>query len=186
MNPSAQEILEVVNKTNAANVIVLPNNKNIIPVAQQLDSLSDKFIHVVPTTSAPQGIAGLLVFNPELEPGDNLAVMLNATEEIRTGEVTHAVRSTSVDEIQIKKGETIGILDGELVTSGKTTEGIVLDLLDRISPEEDNIITIYRGVEAPQEDMSRIEQAVKSAHPKVELEIQYGGQPHYDYILSVE
>ena len=96
------------------------------------------------------------------------------------------MRSTSVDEIQIKKGETIGILDGELVTSGKTTEGIVLDLLDRISPEEDNIITIYRGVEAPQEDMSRIEQAVKSAHPKVELEIQYGGQPHYDYILSVE
>jgi DAK2 domain fusion protein YloV len=186
MNPSAQEILGVVNKTKATNVIVLPNNKNIIPVAQQLDSLSDKSIYVVPTTSAPQGIAALLVFNPELEPDDNLAAMLSATEEIRTGEITHAVRSTSVDEMQIKKGETIGILDGELVTAGKTTEGIVLDLLDRISPEEENIITVYRGLETPQEDMSRIEQAIKSAHPRVELEIQYGGQPHYDYILSVE
>ena len=186
MNPSTQELLDAADGLAAPNVILLPNNKNIVPVAQQVNDLSHKAVSVVPTTSVPQGIAALLAFNPDLELASNLALMERVAQGVRTGEVTHAVRATSLSGLQVREGQAIGLLDGELVVAGEGRSEVVLALVSKMSPAEGSIVTLYRGLDTPEEEAHALGEQLQQDHQGIESEVVYGGQPHYEYIISVE
>jgi len=186
MNPSTQDILEAVEKINAKNIIILPNNGNIVMAAQQARDISKKNVYVVPTKSIPQGITAVIALNPELTPEENLEEMTSAIENVKTGQVTYAVRDTVVNDVEIKEGNIIGMYNGKLVKSGAELDAVTKELLDEMMDEDSELVTILYGKDASEDSAKELAEYLEGNYPDCEVTINYGGQPLYYYILSVE
>ncbi len=186
MNPSTKDILDCVAQAAARGLIVLPNNSNIVSTAQQAASVSDKPIHVLSTTSIPQGIAALLAFDPDLDAEANLLQMQSAIEDLRAGEVTRAVRTTTLNGQQVREGEAIALLDGQLIASCDSPSEAVLELCRLAAPGSGALITLYWGEDTSQDDAETLADTLRDCYPGVEIDPVQGGQPHYDYLVSIE
>ena len=187
MNPSAEDIASAARKINAENIIILPNNKNIILSAEQSRTLVQRRnIFVLPTKDLPQGIAAVLNYSPDASLSENLENMTAAFSNIDAGQVTYAVRDTVIDNLVIKKGNIIGLDKGSIVTSGKSVEKVTMSLIDRMMSEDKEVVTLYYGSDVKEEDAEAFAQKVQETHPDIEVILHYGGQPLYYYVLSVE
>ena len=186
MNPSVQELLQAVESAHSDKVVILPNNSNIAMAARQVPGLTKKKVEVVPTETIPQGIAALLVFNYEADLEANVAAMKAALSTVHSGEVTTAVRSMSLDGMTVKEGQAIAFLDGELVVADDSMPQVVHKLLDKVDVEQTGLVTIYYGANTEQAEAERVGESVREKYPALEVEVVAGGQPHYNYIISVE
>ena len=186
MNPSIEDILNAANKVRAKEIFILPNNSNIVLSAKQAAELSDKPIHVIPTKSIPQGLAALIAYNPELPIDENNNLMLKAIEQVKTGQVTYAVRDSNFDNQQIQEGDFMGLSNGTIMTVGKDIETVTQDLLKHMVDEDDEIITLLYGKDATEETTNQILAFLEDTYPDIEVELLDGGQPLYYYIISVE
>jgi DAK2 domain fusion protein YloV len=186
MNPSTKDILQAVEKTPSEKVIILPNNKNIISTASQVQSLTQKKIKVVPSTTIPQGVVALLAFDYEADFNTNADLMEKSLSTVRTIEVTRSVRTTKVNKINIKRRQPIGILDDELVAAGETNLEVINKVLKMIDLDASEVVTIYYGAETEASEAEEISASINKNYPDLQVEIIKGGQPHYSYIISIE
>jgi len=186
MNPSTKDILQVVESTLSDKVIILPNNKNIIAAAKQVESLTEKKIAVVPTKTIPQGVVALLSFDYEAEFNTNAEIMEKALPSVKTIEITRSVRATKINGLKIKRKQPIGLLDGELIAVGDTNLDVINQLLSRLDLEKAEVITIYFGEDAETEETEQINAGITELYPHLQVELIRGGQPHYSYIISIE
>jgi DAK2 domain fusion protein YloV len=186
MNPSAQELLAAIHRVPGREVILLPNDKNIILAAQQAQLLTDKQIRVVPSRTVPQGLAALLAFNFQGDLETNVEMMNAALSRIRTIEVTRSVRAAQINGIAVSAGQPIALLDGELVAAGDVLNGLVVDTLHRAGARESEIITLYYGSQVTPAAAQEMYSRVQHEFPAQEIEVHDGGQPLYPYIISVE
>lgn len=187
MNPSVQEILQAVEAVPSQKVIVLPNNKNIIPAASQVQSLTSKEVVVVPSKTIPQGIAALVAFNYEGTPEENVRAMEAAIAAVKTLEITTAVRDTQIKGVKVRQGQAIAILDDrDLIAAADDVVGALMMGLDKIGLDTVEIITLYygNGVEASQ--AGQVIAELRNRYPEKQVELVFGGQPHYFYIVSLE
>jgi len=187
MNPSTEDILSIVEKKSYDNIIILPNNKNIILTAEQTKSLSNKNIYVLPTKSIPQGISALLAFNPELSVEENILNMKRNIKNVISGEVTYAVRDTEWNGTKIRKGDILGIKDGDLLITGKEKEEVILKLIALMTEgRQDGIITIYYGADIDNYSIQKTVEILTEKYNDFDIEYYFGGQNLYYYIVSVE
>jgi len=192
LNPSTAELLAAVEAVNAQQVIVLPNNKNIIPVAEQLAALTSKQVVVVPTRSMPEALAALVVYDPEADADDNRAEMADAAESVVTGEVTQAVRSTNSDAGAIGEGDWIGIAAGAnaavkgIVAVSGTLDGATVALLEQLVQPGAEIVTVVEGADATPGHTDVIHAWLDEHRPGVQVEVHRGAQPLYPYLFGVE
>ena len=185
MNPSTEEILRAIEASHGQRVIVLPNNKNIIWTAEQAARLAERPVDVVPTRSVPQGIAALLAVNPDAEPEENLAAMHEALEAVRTIEVTRAARGVSIRGVSVAPEQPIALLDDELSDAAETPEDAALAALQRVVAAR-AVVTIYLGRDTGTDRGEALATRLADHFPGVEIEVREGGQPFYDYLISVE
>lgn len=186
MNPSTEDILNAVNKVNGKQIIILPNNGNIVLAANQAKKLSDRKIYVLPTKTIPEGISALLAFNHNMSLKENIKNMELAIEEVKTGEITYAVRDTEIDGIKIKKDDVIGIFDDKIRSKGNDVTKVSFQLLKSIVNEDDGLITIFYGNNIKKEKAEELLNMVEKEFDDCDIELVYGGQPLYYYIFSVE
>jgi len=186
MNPSAELINDAISKAPSENVFVFPNNKNIILAAEQAAKLSEKNVQVIHSQSFPQGITGVLAYNPELDFEENKVRMQKAIATVKTGQVTSAVRASSVSGKKIKKDEIIGIQDGKITCHTDEIEKTSLELIDGMVSDDDSIITIFFGEDVKEEDAKALAVKLEEKYDDFDIELQYGGQPVYNYIFAVE
>jgi len=186
MNPSTQDMLEAVKQVPYDDVLLLPNNKNVVPAAEQVVGLSDKNVRIVHTHSIPQGVAAMVAFNPERPLKDNLKAMEEAVAHVQTIEVTHAVRDTRSNGMRVKKGDVIALINDHLKHAGRDYGQVVKESLEDLKPDKYELVTIYRGEGASDQDTDTLSEAIKGSFPALEVEVQPGGQEHYPFILSVE
>ncbi|MEN2464615.1 DAK2 domain-containing protein [Ornithinibacillus sp. FSL M8-0202] len=186
MNPSTQDIADAINQANAKNVIVLPNNKNIVMAAEQAAELSEVNAAVVATKTIPQGISALLAFHPEENLDANKANMLEASSHVKTGQITYAVRDTQIDGISIENGNFMGIAEGKIVTTDKDRLEAVKQLFQELITEDDEILTILSGEDVSEDEVNELVSYVEENYEDVEIEVHNGNQPIYSYIFSVE
>lgn len=187
MNPSTEDMLNAIEKVNAKNIFILPNNKNIILAANQAASLvEDKKIIVIPTKTIPQGITALINYIPDSTPEENAERMSEELGTVKTGQVTYAVRDTVIDDKEIKQDDFMGIGDQGILSVGKELETTVLDMIEQLIDEDSAIVSIYYGEDAREDAANAISEKITEAHPDVEVEVHYGGQPIYYYVISVE
>ena len=186
MNPSVGQILEAVESQPAESVIVLPNNKNVVLTARKAAEISSKRLEVVATTNIPQGVAGVLAFNLAETVEDNVAAMQEALVGVYSLELSRAVRSTSVDGVPVEKDDAIGILDGELAASCSEPEDVVGKLGPRLESLDVSLATVYYGNSVTESQQARLIKAFEEAAPFLEVDMIYGGQPHYEFIVSLE
>jgi hypothetical protein len=186
MNPSTKDLLQAVEAVPSEKVIILPNNKNIVLTASQVQSLTSKTIEVVPTRTIPQGVAALLAFDYEADLETNAQNMDKAKSAVKSIEVTRAVRSTRLGGLDIKKKQAIGFLDGDLVTVADNTDEVLTKVLARVNVDETEVITIYYGADTMPAEADQVAAAIREQHPQLQVEVVQGGQPHYNYIASVE
>ena len=187
MNPSTEDMLNAIDKVNAKTIFILPNNKNIIMAANQAASLTeDKNIIVIPTKTIPQGITALVNFIPDSTPEDNEERMTEEIQLVKTGQVTYAVRDTVIDDKEIKQDDYMGIGDKGILSVGTDMEKTVLEMIDEMIDEDSAILSIYYGEEMNEDSANEIAEKVEEEYPDVEVEVHYGGQPIYYYVISVE
>ncbi|NOX62739.1 MAG: DAK2 domain-containing protein [Chloroflexi bacterium] len=187
MNPSAEELLQAAESLPHENVILLPNNKNIIMAAKQAAALSEKRIYVLETRSMPQGVAAMLGFHPHANIEENLASMQAAAEEIHTAEVTTAVREARFDHVHVKPGDIIGLIDGRLCCAGQDLFSVLKEVLSRIDPDEmTELFTLYYGQPLSETEAQALVAQLEPHFPEHEFELMYGGQPHYHFLISAE
>ncbi len=187
MNPSAQDIADAIIKINAENVFVFPNNKNIILAAEQSKSLVEgKKINVVPTKSIPQGISAALAFNPEVSADENLINMLHAIDNVTSGQVTYAVRTTKVDGFSLNKGDIIGLDNKKILAHGKDIATVTAKLIDKLRDQSHSLINLYYGSDVTEEEASALQAKIQETYPDLDVELFFGGQAIYYYIVSLE
>ncbi len=186
MNPSTEDFLEGLKKINAENIIILPNNSNIIMAANQAKEISDKNVIVIPSKTVPQGFSALLAYNEEADAKENEKAMQYALENVKTGQVTFAVRDTSMNGIDIKEGDIIGIGEGEIKKCGQDKKEVALGLIEELVDEDSEIITLFYGEEISEESAIELKSLLEEKYNDLDIELYYGGQPLYYYILSVE
>ena len=187
MNPSTEDMLNAIEKVNAKNIFILPNNKNIILAANQAVSLvEDKNIFVIPTRTVPQGITALINYIPESSAEDNAKRMTEELDNVKTGQVTYAVRDTVIDDKQIRQGDYMGIGDKTILSVGADMEAVTKDMVAQMLDEESSIICIYYGAETDEEAANKLAEDIQEDNPDVEIEVHFGGQPIYYYVISVE
>jgi uncharacterized protein len=186
MNPSTQDILAAFENLPTDKVIILPNNKNIIMAANQAKEVTVKNVQVVPTRTVPQGLAAMLSFLPDGEVEAIAEKMNKAMSGVKTGEITIATRSVEIDGVKVKDGQVIALLDGKLVVSSESVEQGVMDLLEKAEAAEHEIVTLFYGEGMTHADANRIADDIREKYPMLEVELQEGGQPHYQFILSIE
>ncbi len=186
MNPSTKDILQAVQSVPSENVIILPNNKNIILTASQVQSLTEKKIKVVPTKTIPQGVVALLAFDYEADFKTNAEIMEKALSSVKTIEVTRSVRSTRINGLQIKRRQPIGLLDDELIAAGDTDLDVINKILDKIDMAKAEVVTIYYGADVAAEEAEEINTSITKKYDNVQVELIKGNQPHYSYIISIE
>jgi dihydroxyacetone kinase-like predicted kinase len=186
MNPSTEELLEAVRIMPVDQIIILPNNKNIIMAANQVSSLTDKIVHVIPSRSVPQGLAALASFNRDSAMDENVRKMTNALDDVHSIEITEAVRDVELNGITVVTGNLIGMVNGELVAAGADLGDIVsrtLKALDDVDPE---LLTVFIGEDATDVATDALRDTAASMFPEAEIEIIEGNQPHYQYLIAVE
>jgi len=186
MNPSVQDLLQAVESTPAAEIILLPNNPNIVQAANLVPGLTKKVVAVVPTVSIPQGVAAAIAFDPEASLEANVGNMDAARRDVRSGEVTRATRAVSLGGVRAKIGQPIGLLDGELVVAADKTARVACELLSHMAASPGGLITIYYGEGLQREQAEALVGEVRQRFPEHEVELVYGGQPYYEYLVSVE
>lgn len=188
MNPSTEELLSAVESVPAKNVILLPNNKNIVPVAEQIDNLSAKTVRVVPSRSVPQGITAMLGYTTASDDVEETAeTMAAAASSVMVGEVTVAVRDARVGDLVINAGDWIGLADGAIVVNGSDVESVLRGLVaELMPPAHPEIVTLYTGLDASLPATKSLEAYLGELHPEVDLVVVAGGQPTYPYLISVE
>jgi DAK2 domain fusion protein YloV len=186
MNPSTQDMLGAVESVPYDEVVLLPNNRNVVLAAAQVPGLSAKRVHVVPTESVPQGIAALVAFNPERDGDQNVELMGQAARHVQTIEVTHAVRDTRSNGLRVRKGDVIALINDKLKHAGGDYGSVIRAALDGIGAANYELVTIYRGQQATDSEAERLSEAIRGSFPGLEVELQAGGQEHYPFILSVE
>ena len=186
MNPSTEDILSAVDAVNAENIIILPNNKNIIMSADQAAEISDKNIFVVPTKSIPEGISALVAFEPQASGGENAQNMKNAASKVKTGLITHAVRDTAVDGKEIHTDDILGLSGGKIVSVGNEVNKIAEDIIKSVADEESELITVIYGEDVKEEEAEELRAFAEEEFPDADVSLYNGGQPVYSYILSAE
>ncbi|MGB3903345.1 MAG: DAK2 domain-containing protein [Anaerolineae bacterium] len=186
MNPSTQELLQAVESTKQKDVIVLPNNGNVLLAAQKAKELSQKNAIVVPSETIPQGISALLSFNHRADLEKNAAAMERAMQGVQTAEITRAIRSVRINSLEVEEGEIIGLLDGDLSASGETVEDVALQMLEQMDASEQEIITVYYGEDVTQSQAEELVDRMRERYSGLEWELVNGRQPHYYYIISAE
>ncbi|HEV8596575.1 MAG TPA: DAK2 domain-containing protein [Candidatus Dormibacteraeota bacterium] len=186
MNPSTQDMLMAIESVPYEEVVLLPNNGNVIPAAKQVIGLTTKKVHVVETHSVPQGVSAVVAFRPERPAAENLGAMNAEAERVQTIEVTHAVRDTRSNGVKVKKGDVIGLINDRLEFAGDDYAEVVKKALGRLGPDAYELVTVYRGEQASDAEMARLESEIRNNYPSLEVEVQHGGQHHYPFILSVE
>ncbi|MEJ8544458.1 DAK2 domain-containing protein [Brevibacillus borstelensis] len=186
MNPSTEDFLSAIDELNAEEIIILPNNSNIVMAAKQAAELADKSVTVVPSKSIPQGMAALIAFNAGASLEENQRAMASSIEQVKTGMVTHAVRDTKMGDVEIRQGDFIGIAEKEIISSGPDPMGIAKELLFQLVDDETGIVTIFIGEGAEEKQAEELAQALDEAFPDVDVEIHVGGQPLYPFIFAVE
>jgi dihydroxyacetone kinase-like predicted kinase len=187
MNPSTDDVLKAIEIVNADVIFVLPNNKNIIMAANQAASLTkDKKVVVVPTTTVPQGITAVINYMPDLDAEANKANMFEEIGTVHSAEITYAVRDTEIGGIAIHEGDIMGIGDEGILTTGSSVEDVTFESLKKIVEDDTEIISIYYGESVAEEDAEKLRSRAAEAFPSCDVELQYGGQPIYFYILSAE
>ena len=186
MNPSTQDIVDIVKDDDVKNIIVLPNNKNIIMAAEQAKYMVDVELQVIPTKSIPHGLASLVVFSPDVDIDENVQNMNEALEHVKTGQITHAVRDTTIDGVAIKKDQHMGIADGKIIASKEERADTLSVLIRAMIDEESEIVTILIGEGGDEDEVNAVISTIESDNDEIEFEVHYGGQPVYSYLLSVE
>lgn len=186
MNPSTEEILRAIENLPTDKVIILPNNKNIILAAQQTATVTVKKVSVIPTTSVPQGLSAILRLDPDADLEQLAIEMKEAIGDVETGEVTIATRSVELNGVAVKEGEVIALHNGKLVVSAKTLDEACLNLLQKCSTDERERITLFYGNSISRADVNRVVDQIRAAYPSHEVELHEGGQPHYQFIFSIE
>lgn len=187
MNPSAEDIADAVQKINAEHVFVFPNNKNIILAAEQAKALvHNRTIHVIPTKNVPQGFAAALAFNSECSAEENKTDMIHSIDNVRAGQVTYAVRATSVNGFNLKEGDIIGLDDKKILAKGSNVDDTMLALIDRLKDSSHEIITLYYGKDVKEEDAQALAERVAEKFPDCDVDVHFGGQPIYYYLVSLE
>ncbi len=186
MNPSTKDLLQAVKLVAQDKVIILPNNKNIVLTAEQVQSLTDKRIEVVPTRTIPQGVVALLAFDYEADFETNARLMREAKSAVKTIEITRAVRSTQLDGLSIRKKQAIGLLDGDLLAAGNDTTEVINKILAKLDLKEAGIITIYYGADTEPTEAEQVSAGIREQYPQLQVEVVQGGQPYYNYIVSIE
>jgi len=186
MNPSTQDLLQAVESVTADRVIILPNNKNIVPVANHVHALTEKAIEVVATETIPQGIAALLAFNSEADIESNVRTMAKAKSAVKSITITRAVRAAKLGGLDIKKKQAIGFLDEDLVATGGSTADVLTEALTKADLGKAEVITIYYKGDNERIEVEPVFHSIRKQYPHLEIELVQGGQPHYHYIVSVE
>ncbi|MFC2059722.1 DAK2 domain-containing protein [Chloroflexota bacterium] len=186
MNPSTKDLLQAVELVISDKVIILPNNKNIVLTAEQVPSLTGKKVKVVPTETIPQGVAALLAFDYEADSETNSNIMTKAKSSVKSIEVTRAARSTQLNGLEIKKKQAIGFLDGELLAVGDNASDVLNEVLTKLDLDNAEVITIYFGIDTELAEAEQVGAAICEKHPQLQVEVVRGGQPHYNYIVSIE
>ena len=191
MNPSSAELLDAIKRANAAHTFVLPNNPNIILAANQASELADRSVTVIPSRNIPQGISAMLAFNPDLDADANANAMRAALADVRSGEITTAVRSTTLNGVAVAQGQAIAMLDGALVAATATPNEALIAMLDSADLEDGSLVTLYLGSgDGAAGDLERIAaeatETIEARFAGVEVEVHEGGQPHYTYLVSIE
>jgi len=186
MNPSTLDILQAVDGVPSDKVLVLPNNKNIIPTAKLVQTLTKKTVKVVPTETIPQGIASMISFIPENDMDTNFEAMSGAIGTVKTIEITRATRDTKVNKLKIKAGDVIGLVDGDLLASGNSPEEVIFSIFEGLNLDNAELISIYFGKGIEQADADKISSRIAALKPGIDIGTVSGGFPNYSYIISVE
>jgi len=186
MNPSTKEILQAFEDLPTDKIVILPNNKNIILAAQQAKEMSDKTVAVLPSVSVPQGIAAMFAFNRDGEFKPTIDAMNAALNGLHSAEITTATRTVEIDGVSVEEGQVIGVLNGKLSCSGNTLEKVLVDTLEQANAEENELITLYAGVDLSPDEAQKLADKIIELYPDLEVEVHRGGQPHYQVILSIE
>lgn len=187
MNPSTEDMLEAIEQANADTVFILPNNKNIVLAANQAkDLMKDRDVRVIPTSTVPQGITAVISFSAEADADTNESVMLEEVRKVKSGQVTYAVRDTIIDEKEIHQGDIMGIGDDGILSVGNTIEGAVREMLEKLVDEESELISLYYGEDVLEADAQKLTKEIETLYPDADVDVHYGGQPIYYYVLAVE
>lgn len=186
MNPSTKDILMGVERAPSDKVIILPNNKNIILAAKQVQSLTEKKICVIPTVNVPQGVAALLAFDYEADMETNCEIMTEAIKSVKSIEITHSVRSCKIGGLDIKKKQAIGLLNGVIIAVQDNAKDVLIEALEKAELDKAEIVTLYYGEDTEEAEAEKCGSEIREKYPNLQVEIVKGGQPHYNYIVSVE
>ncbi len=186
MNPSTEDILKAVESMNTDNIIILPNNSNIILAANQVKDVSEKNVEVIPTKTIPEGIAAMIDFDPDSSLEENVMNMSSAYEEVKTGQITFSVKDTVLNGKSISKGEIIGLLGKEIVCTGSEVEGVTEELVAHLYDEGIDMITIIYGEDVSEEDAEKLAAKIEELYSDADIELIYGGQPLYHYLIAAE
>lgn len=186
MNPSVEDILAEIERINSDSIILLPNNKNIILAAEQVKELTNKRIEILKTVNVPQGISAVVAFDPELDIDTNVENMTAAYEEIEYGEVTYAVRTTQLDGFDLKEGDIIGLTSKKIVAKSNNVVECASEVIEKLIDEDKSVITLYYGNGVSEEEASEFADVLSDKYEDIEVQVLYGGQPHYYYMMSVE
>ena len=186
MNPSTEELLSAVERIPAETVFILPNNKNIIMAAEQVAPLTKKDIRVIPTVNIPQGITAVSAFDDSLSADDNAAAMTELCAEVKCGQVTYAARDTVLDGTEIKKGDCLGICGSRIDCVSDSPEKAAAALAEEMTDDDSGIISVYYGADVDAETAQTLADSLAEKYPELDVSLNFGGQPVYCYIISVE
>ena len=187
MNPSTEDMLNAIDRVNADSIFILPNNKNIVLAANQAKALvKDKEIIVIPTKTVPQGITAIINFMPDADAKTNEETMLEEIKNVKSGQVTYAVRDTKIDDKEIHEGDIMGIGDQGILAVGKSVEDTTKEMLDLLVDEDSELISLYYGEEVSEEDADKFTAQIEERYPDVDVDAHFGGQPIYYYVLAVD
>jgi uncharacterized protein len=186
MNPTVEDLLRAVDNLPQQKAIILPNNKNIIMVAEQVKTLADKEVEIIETRTLPEGLTALVAFNPTLTTGENTELMRKAIKQVKTGLLTYATRDTTVKNTEIKAGQFLGLAGDTIVSAGENLHQAAMELITELVADNNDLVTIFYGQDVSHRDAAALVSAIAEKYPDHEIEPQYGGQPIYYYIFSVE
>ena len=186
MNPSTKDLLQAVEEAASDKAIILPNNKNIVATANQVQSLTEKKIEVVPSKTIPQGVSALLAFDYEANLESNIQIMTRALAAVKTVEICRAVRSAKLGDLKIRRKQPIGLLDGDLLAVGESALEVLNKMLSKLNLSKIEVITIYYGADTKSAEAEQVASDIRNQYPQLQIEVVKGGQPHYNYIISIE
>lgn len=186
MNPSTEDFMKAIESLHAKNIIILPNNSNIIMAANQAKELSDKNIIVIPTKNVAQAFATLVTFDGDADVAENETNMMEVLSTVKSGQVTYAVRDTVINDVEVKEGNIIGIAEGKLLSAGDKVNEITTDLIEKLVDEDSAIITLFYGEDTSEEEAEELRESLEEKFEDIDVELHYGGQPLYYYLISVE